>query len=54
MLSLKECTCGKTTFQILVDTKIRVACTACGTLFTDVEDLHDAPTSNLQFKLEHA
>lgn len=54
MLSFKECTCGKTTFKLLVDTKICVACTSCGTLFTDLETLHDVPAENLHFQLRPA
>lgn len=53
MLALKECTCGETTFKILVDTKIRAACTKCGTLFTQLDELPEAPV-NFNFKLSPA
>lgn len=53
MLALKECTCGETTFKILVDTKIRVACTKCGGFFSDLEELPEVPL-NASFKLSPA
>ena len=54
MLSLKECTCGETTFKILVDTKIRVACAVCGTLFSDPAKLPEVELKNVNFQLRHA
>lgn len=54
MFSLKECTCGATTFKILVDTNIRVACTKCGGFFSDLDQLNDIKLQDVNFQLRPA
>lgn len=54
MLSIKKCTCGETTFKLLVDIKVVAACAKCGSLFTDVEILPEVPLQNTAFQLRHA
>ena len=53
MFEMKKCNCGATTFKLLVDVNIHVACTNCGTFFKDVDELQGKHV-NINFKLEHA
>ena len=52
MLSMKKCTCGETTFKLLIDVKLFVACTKCGTLFCEPEGLPELQV-NPSFQLRH-
>lgn len=54
MLAIKACPCGATTFKILVDIKIYVACTKCGGFFTNPKELPELPETPVQFQLSPA